>query len=48
MERRNKVSVVFILDRSGSMDQVRRATISGFNEYVQTLKADRASALLLD
>ncbi len=43
MERRNKVSVVFILDRSGSMDQVRRATISGFNEYVQTLKADRAS-----
>lgn len=32
--------VNFILDKSGSMESVRRATISGFNEYIQTLKKD--------
>lgn len=32
--------VNFILDKSGSMESVRRATISGFNEYLQTLKRD--------
>lgn len=30
----------FILDKSGSMESVVDATISGFNEYVQTLKKD--------
>jgi uncharacterized protein YegL len=32
--------VNFILDKSGSMESVRSATISGFNEYIQTLKKD--------
>lgn len=32
--------VNFILDKSGSMDSVVDATISGFNEYVKTLKKD--------
>lgn len=32
--------VNFILDKSGSMDSVKKATISGFNEYLQTLKKD--------
>ncbi len=35
------VSVSFILDKSGSMDSVKSATISGFNEYIGTLKKDR-------
>ncbi len=34
------VSVSFILDKSGSMESVKSATISGFNEYIQTLKKD--------
>lgn len=32
--------VNFILDKSGSMESVKTATISGFNEYVNTLKKD--------
>ncbi len=32
--------VNFILDKSGSMESVVEATISGFNEYVQTLRKD--------
>lgn len=34
---RKTVHVAIILDRSGSMDSCRDATISGFNEYVDTL-----------
>lgn len=36
-----KTIVNFILDKSGSMESVREATISGFNEYIQTLKKDK-------
>lgn len=37
-----KTTIVnFILDKSGSMGMVREATISGFNEYIQTLKKDK-------
>lgn len=32
--------VNFILDKSGSMSSVVSATISGFNEYIKTLKGD--------
>lgn len=32
--------VNFVLDKSGSMAEVREATISGFNEYIQGLKMD--------
>lgn len=35
--------VAFILDKSGSMGTVRQATISGFNEYVGTLRKDKKS-----
>lgn len=38
-----KTIVNFILDKSGSMESVREATISGFNEYIQTLKKDKKS-----
>jgi hypothetical protein len=38
--------VTFILDESGSMEPVRTATISGFNEYVSTLKSDDTPTLL--
>ena len=39
-------AVTFILDESGSMESVRAATISGFNEYVNTLKSDDTPTLL--
>lgn len=38
---KTKTIVNFILDKSGSMGSVRDATISGFNEYLQTLKKDK-------
>lgn len=39
--KKQKVIVNFILDKSGSMDSVRESTISGFNEYLNTLKKDK-------
>lgn len=38
---KNKTIVNFILDKSGSMGTVKDATISGFNEYIDTLKKDK-------
>ena len=38
--KKTKTLVNFILDKSGSMGGVRDATISGFNEYINTLKKD--------
>lgn len=38
--------VAFLLDETGSMQSVRDATISGFNEYIITLKNKHADALL--
>lgn len=33
--------VVFILDKSGSMESCKKATVSGFNEYISSLKKDK-------
>ncbi|HOY52351.1 MAG TPA: hypothetical protein PLX49_11305 [Prolixibacteraceae bacterium] len=38
MEQRHKVFNLIILDESGSMQSIKNATISGFNEVVQTVK----------
>lgn len=38
--------VTFVLDESGSMEPTRDETISGFNEYVETLQTDKKSTLL--
>ncbi len=38
-----KTNIHFVLDKSGSMGVVCDSTISGFNEYVQTLKNDKKS-----
>ena len=38
MTKVNKFHITFVLDRSGSMQTVRDATISGFNEYLQSQK----------
>ncbi len=43
MQKKTKTLVNFILDKSGSMESVRSATISGFNEYLQTLQKDQKS-----
>ena len=37
---KDETLVNFILDKSGSMESVRSATISGFNEYINALKKD--------
>lgn len=39
----NQVIVNVVLDRSGSMNSTRANTISGYNEYVQGLRADKDS-----
>jgi Mg-chelatase subunit ChlD len=39
METRQKVFNLIILDESGSMETIKSATIKGFNEVVQTIKA---------
>lgn len=36
-------TIAFVLDRSGSMASCKDDTIGGFNEYVKTLKAGKAS-----
>lgn len=38
--------IAFLLDETGSMGSVRDATISGFNEYVDTVKGKHPDALL--
>lgn len=40
---KNKLPTIisFILDRSGSMENIRDSVISGFNEYIGGLKADK-------
>ncbi len=38
MTNKHKVYNLIILDESGSMQSIKRATISGFNEVVQTVK----------
>ena len=40
------VIIAFLLDETGSMGSVRDATISGFNEYVDTVKGQHPDALL--
>ena len=42
-----KTLVNFILDKSGSMYNAQEATISGFNEYLGTLKEDKDILLSL-
>lgn len=42
----NKTDITVILDRSGSMSQVRDATISGFNEFIGQQKAEKGKAVL--
>ena len=37
---KNKSHIIFVLDYSGSMQSCRDNTISGFNEYLQSQKAD--------
>lgn len=41
--KKQKTIVNFILDKSGSMSSVKESTISGFNEYITTLKKDTKS-----
>lgn len=38
--KKNKALVAFLLDETGSMQICRDSTISGFNEYVESLKND--------
>lgn len=38
MEKKHQVHNLVILDESGSMQDIKKSTISGFNELVQTMK----------
>jgi len=42
-DKTNKMLVSVVLDRSGSMGDVRAGTISGYNEYINGLRKDTAS-----
>jgi uncharacterized protein YegL len=42
LKNKHKVYNLIILDESGSMQSIKRATISGFNEVVQTVKGVEA------
>ena len=42
----DKTIVSFLLDETGSMDSVRDKTVSGFNEYVATLRTAETPTLL--
>ncbi len=42
----DKTIVSFLLDETGSMDSVRDKTVSGFNEYVATLRTTETPTLL--
>lgn len=46
MKKQLTTIVNFILDKSGSMNSVRESTISGFNEYLQTLKNKKGNFLV--
>jgi len=41
MAKKKKILVSFVLDETGSMQSVKQETISGFNEYIQTLKDEK-------
>ncbi len=43
MPENERLLVSFILDESGSMSSCEEATISGFNEYIETLKQRRGT-----
>lgn len=45
MPRKKTLIINFVLDETGSMEIVRDATISGFNEYVNTLKERKENIL---
>ena len=40
--RKNLTEIVFILDRSGSMNGLERDTIGGFNSMIESRKKQRA------
>lgn len=46
MAKSKKFHTIVILDCSGSMSGVREKTISGFNEYIQSLKKDDGDMIL--
>lgn len=44
--KENLTEIVFILDRSGSMDSLTNDTIGGFNTFIETQKKEDGEALL--
>jgi hypothetical protein len=41
--KNGRTLVTFLLDRTGSMESVKKATIEGFNGYVETLQKEKAA-----
>ena len=46
LEKSKNTIVTFVLDESGSMNPVRDETISGFNEYIETLQEDKTPTVI--
>lgn len=46
MKKENKTttSILFVLDKSGSMSSCESGTVSGFNEYINNLKKDKKNS----
>ena len=44
--RKNLTEIVFILDRSGSMNGLERDTIGGFNSMIEQQKKTEGEALI--
>jgi len=42
-KKESVVNVSFVLDETGSMQSVKGQTISGFNEYIETLRKDKTA-----
>jgi hypothetical protein len=47
MANKKKTLVCFVLDETGSMEQYKQVTISGYNEYVDQLRSEKKFSLML-
>lgn len=47
MGKKKEFLICFVLDETGSMDIVKNETIDGYNEYVNSLRKQKGTAMLL-
>lgn len=47
MSKKKKTLVCFVLDETGSMEQYKQVTISGYNEFIDRLRDEKDFAMML-